>query len=301
MSSKNYDKYVRIPNNIERKKTFPNLNYIHYELVINIIKKYKKHDSILDVGAGYSKFLKSYMAMGFRNAIMLEPSLSFYTTGNENLNRLKQLNKSKYKSIHNIRSVGELLWSDGSSGLDSKAKDLMIKHFGKLQKFGIITFNFSFHYLLEKNTKIYNNINNHTKVGSRVIIFTIDGDYINQYLSNNDIYSVKNKDEIFRITKINNNELKNKSIIEPNIIDSLNSYNYEYKTDLYSLGIILFELMYENKTMMERYMNIKNLREQQTLPKDFKLEKEKKLILSLVNENTLERPDTSLILKNYFI
>jgi hypothetical protein len=208
MSSKNYDKYVRIPNNIERKKTFPNLNYIHYELVINIIKKYKKHDSILDVGAGYSKFLKSYMAMGFRNAIMLEPSLSFYTTGNENLNRLKQLNKSKYKSIHNIRSVGELLWSDGSSGLDSKAKDLMIKHFGKLQKFGIITFNFSFHYLLEKNTKIYNNINNHTKVGSRVIIFTIDGDYINQYLSNNDIYSVKNKDEIFRITKINNNQIK---------------------------------------------------------------------------------------------
>jgi serine/threonine protein kinase len=83
--------------------------------------------------------------------------------------------------------------------------------------------------------------------------------------------------------------------------EQLNSYNYEYKTDLYSLGIILFELMYENKTMMERYMNIKNLREQQTLPKDFKLEKEKKLILSLVNENTLERPDTSLILKNYFI
>ncbi len=83
--------------------------------------------------------------------------------------------------------------------------------------------------------------------------------------------------------------------------EQLNSYNYEYKTDLYSLGIILFELMYENKTMMERYMNIKNLREQNRLPVDFKLDKEKKLILSLVNDNTLERPDTSIILKNYFI
>ena len=34
--------------------------------------------------------------------------------------------------------------------------------------------------------------------------------------------------KLITITKINNSELKNKSIIESNIINSLNSYNYEY-------------------------------------------------------------------------
>jgi eukaryotic translation initiation factor 2-alpha kinase 1 len=85
--------------------------------------------------------------------------------------------------------------------------------------------------------------------------------------------------------------------------EQLNSYNYDNKTDCYSLGIILFELFYINKTLMERYINIKNLRESKILPKDFNPEykKEKQLILELVNNNSIMRPDIRNILEKYFI
>ncbi|VVU94963.1 Protein kinase domain [seawater metagenome] len=83
--------------------------------------------------------------------------------------------------------------------------------------------------------------------------------------------------------------------------EQLTTDKYDYKTDLFSLGIIMFELFHENKTTMERYINIKNLREKGVLPKDFnpEFEIERKLILSLVNKNSTMRPDTKTMLENY--
>jgi len=78
--------------------------------------------------------------------------------------------------------------------------------------------------------------------------------------------------------------------------EQLSSYNYDYKTDLYSLGIILFELMYVNKTLMERYINIKNLRDQHKLPSDFSYKTEADVILKLTSKNSKLRPDTEQIL-----
>ena len=78
--------------------------------------------------------------------------------------------------------------------------------------------------------------------------------------------------------------------------EQLSSHNYDYKTDLYSLGIILFELMYVNKTLMERYINIKNLRDQHKLPDDFSYKTEKDVILLLTSKNPDLRPDTEQLL-----
>ena len=55
--------------------------------------------------------------------------------------------------------------------------------------------------------------------------------------------------------------------------EQLNSFQYDYKTDLYSLGIVIFELFHPHKTLMEKQINIKNLRETLTFPKDFKFKK----------------------------
>lgn len=82
--------------------------------------------------------------------------------------------------------------------------------------------------------------------------------------------------------------------------EQLNSYNYDCKTDLYSLGIILFELFYCHKTTMERQINIKNLRETQTLPKDFKFKKEALLIKKLIQKEPELRLTTEEILIEYF-
>lgn len=83
--------------------------------------------------------------------------------------------------------------------------------------------------------------------------------------------------------------------------EQLTSEKYDYKTDLYSLGIIMFELFHENKTMMERYINIKNLREKLILPKEFNPEfiKEKELIFKLLSKNPNMRPDAKTILDEY--
>jgi serine/threonine protein kinase len=82
--------------------------------------------------------------------------------------------------------------------------------------------------------------------------------------------------------------------------EQLDSYNYDYKTDLYSLGIILFELFYCHKTTMERQINIKNLRETSTLPKDFEFKKEALLIKKLLQKEANLRSTTDEILKEYF-
>lgn len=82
--------------------------------------------------------------------------------------------------------------------------------------------------------------------------------------------------------------------------EQLDSYNYDYKTDLFSLGIILFELFYCNKTEMERSINIKNLRDSYQLPSDFEFKEEASLIKKLVQHDSSLRPNTDEIIESYF-
>ena len=45
--------------------------------------------------------------------------------------------------------------------------------------------------------------------------------------------------------------------------------NYNEKVDIYSFGIVMFELFYPFKTDMERLQVLKELTQSQKLPKDF--------------------------------
>ena len=97
------------------------------------------------------------------------------------------------------------------------------------------------------------------------------------------------------------------------IIQSDNSYgtynylapevikNKEYSvySDVYSLGIILYELLYIFDTFMERQKKIDFLKEKFIVDDDFreKFTKESKFIDILINENKNERFTTDLILK----
>lgn len=75
------------------------------------------------------------------------------------------------------------------------------------------------------------------------------------------------------------------------------SLNYTYETDMYSLGIIFFELMYPLSTGMERAKRISDLR-QGVLPDELlKLfPKESALILWMTAKNPLHRPDAEELL-----
>lgn len=83
------------------------------------------------------------------------------------------------------------------------------------------------------------------------------------------------------------------------------SGTYNEKVDLYSLGIIFFEMVYKLKTSMERYNAIKNLRTPEIVfPVDFdskRLATEKKIIRMLLNHNQEKRPSAKQLLQSGLI
>jgi len=78
--------------------------------------------------------------------------------------------------------------------------------------------------------------------------------------------------------------------------------NYDSKVDMYSLGIIFFEMTYKLSTGMERVMVLKNLRLSSiNFPDEFSATKhstEKKIIQSLLNHDPKSRPSADELLKS---
>ncbi|CAG8465302.1 15816_t:CDS:10 [Cetraspora pellucida] len=80
---------------------------------------------------------------------------------------------------------------------------------------------------------------------------------------------------------------------------------YNQKVDIYSLGIILFEIFYKFTTEMERRMTILNLRRPEiTFPKDFpfdKMDKQAHIIRWCLHHNSKNRPTSIDLLKSEWL
>ena len=74
------------------------------------------------------------------------------------------------------------------------------------------------------------------------------------------------------------------------------------KTDMFSCGIILFEMLYPFQTMMERVTILKELKESGNLPKEFEAAKENQneidIIRKLLQRNAEARPSAEELLKS---
>jgi len=81
--------------------------------------------------------------------------------------------------------------------------------------------------------------------------------------------------------------------------EQINGQSYDEKTDVYSLGIILFEMLHLVQTKMERAHMLSNLRKN-ILPPEFlnKYPKESAFILWLLAPSSADRPSVTQILKH---
>ena len=92
-----------------------------------------------------------------------------------------------------------------------------------------------------------------------------------------------------------------KSYVAPEVRSSVGG-TYTSKVDMYSLGVIFFEMCYRSIVGMERAQIVENLRQKDTtLPVDFDIKKEPvqaNIILSLLNHSPKERPTSSELLQS---
>jgi serine/threonine protein kinase len=110
-----------------------------------------------------------------------------------------------------------------------------------------------------------------------------------------------------------NNELNNKSNINDNCIfyhtknigtllysapEQLNDNFYDFKSDIYSLGLVLFELLHPFKTQMEKNLKFEQIRKGK-IPLNLHSEEPilAKLILSMSEQDPKQRPNTKEVMK----
>lgn len=75
--------------------------------------------------------------------------------------------------------------------------------------------------------------------------------------------------------------------------------DYDEKVDLYSLGVIFFEMIYALSTGMERVVVLRNLRKPEIeFPEDFKLTNERSIVKSLLDHDPKQRPSASELLQS---
>ncbi|XP_076064689.1 eukaryotic translation initiation factor 2 alpha kinase Gcn2 [Oratosquilla oratoria] len=91
--------------------------------------------------------------------------------------------------------------------------------------------------------------------------------------------------------------------IAPEVTKSIGKVNYNRKVDIYSLGVIFFEMLYPPlKTAMERVKILSNLRKPEIqLPPDFpgdRNDKKTELISWLLSHDPTKRPSTTELLKS---
>ncbi|KAI5950161.1 GCN2 [Candida jiufengensis] len=80
----------------------------------------------------------------------------------------------------------------------------------------------------------------------------------------------------------------------------VSSGRYDEKVDMFSLGVIFFEMCYSLSTGMERALILNRLR-QQVYPTNWKNSPEKKIVEQLLNPNAEQRPSASELLQSSYL
>ena len=234
VSTKSYNKYTRV----NRLDIFNNLRKFHQYIKSNYLNKYFIGGTIIDVGSSNLKSLKFWINLqNVRHIYSLEPSEELYNIGFKTCMR----NQFSKKNVTFIRATGEDNWSDGSAAFNTSSENKLINM--KNNKADLITFEFSFHYLVYNIDMVINNIKNFSKSGTKIIIHTLNGDLIKERLRDQEKFIVyRDDEEVFYLQKLYNNE------------DQLKKINVYFK-GVTGLDNIISEDIVEQDYLYEKFSN----------------------------------------------
>lgn len=114
----------------------------------------------------------------------------------------------------------------------------------------------------------------------------------NIFISLNDIIKIGDFGLATNISNIDNDEVGTYGYIAPEIF---NGEKYSFKSDIYSLGVIILEIFKNFKTNMEKVLCLKEIKNKKLL--DLENHNIKNIILSLLDENAEKRMSLEDILK----
>lgn len=188
-----FDIYKGIPN---RDPDTDMIKKFHLDVKRNIYNKYCRNINFLfDAGCGRLTDLFYWNEAGIKNVYCVEPSKDSILSGKERLAGVK--NKIKTKILV-IEGVGDSNW-----GTDQKYNEI-IKN-----KYDVITFQFTIHYMLDKFDILMKNLLAISKHGTKVIVTCMDGNLINEELNKTDKIEVRNNNNeiIFAIADAPNDNI----------------------------------------------------------------------------------------------
>ena len=161
------------------------IKYFHIMIKQEILKKYAINcNYLLDIGSGKLTDMRLWDVINVKNVVGIEPSIESIELGNEKIKKFGFKGK-----IDVINGVGDADWQS-----DEKY-NVVLKN-----KYDIITFQFTLHYMMNHIDMIINNLNKIMKSKTKIIITCMDGNKIhNEFIRNKQI-EVRNKQEpIFAI------------------------------------------------------------------------------------------------------
>lgn len=199
-----YEKYARI----NRLNIFDNLRKFHQHIKLLYLLKYFNQGIIIDIGSSDLKSMKFWKRLNnIKHVYSLEPSDELFEIG---YNKLINDNYFKNK-VTFIKATGEKKWIDGSAAKNYSSKIKLLKM--KDIKADLITFEFSFHYLINNIDVVINNIKNFSKSGTNIIIHTLNGNLVKDKLKDKNKFIVKRgEEEIFYLEKLYNDDDEFKKI-----------------------------------------------------------------------------------------
>lgn len=229
-----YEKYTRV----NRLNIFDNLRKFHQYIKLFYLQSYFNQGIIIDIGSSDLKSLKFWKKLpNVTHIYSLEPSKQLFRIG---FNKLINDDFAKNK-VTFIKAKGEKNWIDGSAALNDTSKIKLLKM--KNKKADIITFEFSFHYLLNNIDVVINNIKFFSKSGTKIIIHTLNGNLVKDKLKDNNKCIVKRgEEEVFYLEKLYNDD------------DEFKTINVYFK-GVTGLGNIIPECIVEQDYLFDKFSN----------------------------------------------